>query len=424
MSSTPFLDKIAIRGGGMTRQMRTAVLSAKLDGSMSEVNQLDLTFADNGFNILRSGLLTLKAGVDIDDFSLEIAAITTGEQDGYETVTIKARPRIVRRLKDRRGAKVMKKVSPSEFVISECRAVGARYHVQGSADRKTVARDVPKKGSQEVDNPPSSWTTFKRLADELGYVLFETGGVIHFGRPSWLISNASDDNTVIARHRGAINDDRMVTIPVATRSLDSPSQSISGSLRVNSPRHIRSGMRLELSGVPTFDDKYLVSSFSIDLLDPKLIADFTAATALNPNPGGDGGQEPRRGTRLASDFAYWVQKQVGDKYSRTVEVNTGAFSVGTFNGEELVEWAASQIGAFMPDGANNQIEYCEAHGTLTDVNTALKKRGALLWRNNFMAVSLGNHTVVEPVNGRIGVRKKAKTSQYKRAGYVPGVKYW
>lgn len=420
-----FVDDIYLRGAGLSKQLIESVTECKMDGSFSAINQITITFIDPGWKILNSGILSLNASVSVEDFEMEIASVDTGDSAGIENVTIKCRSKVIRQLKNRRGTRVLKHASPSDFVISECKAIGAKYKVQGSADRKQVARDVPKKGTQEVETPPSSWTTFNRFSGELGYVCFETAGVIYFGRPSYFISEGAINDTFLTYHyhSGKDDDHRTYSVPSGTRSVDSPGQSVQFDVHVASLKTIRTGMRFHLEGVPTFNTNYLVTQFSIDMLDPQRIVSITGGVAMNPDAQETTGRQERRGTRLASDFVYWVQKQIGNKYVSNTQAGLGDFDPNTFDGDELAQWAAAQVGVYLPEGANNQIEYCESFGTTMSLSSGIKTRGAILWRDGHIGIVVGNDQVIESISGRVGIKKGGAASRYKRAAKVPSLFY-
>lgn len=421
---TRFVDSIYLRGAGLTRQMIEACTNADMSGSLTEINQLDLTFTDPNWKLLKSGIFSINATVDVEDFAMEISSINTGQAAGIENVQLKCRSRIIRKLKNRRGTRVMKNATPSQFVISECKAVGAKYRVQGSGRRKQVARDVPQKGQQEVQNPPSSWTTFKRLADEEGFVCFETAGVIYFGRPSWLLSEGSIGAAYNVSYKlGPDNDNRPYDTPQAQRSDDSPGQTVSMTMHTSTLTRWRPGQRFQLHGVPTFETIYLVSRFQLDMLDPRNLVDVTGSVVTNPDATITAGQYARIGTLLASDFVYWVRKQLGDRYVTQTQAGLGSSNPNVWDGDELAQWAATQVGSFLPETADAQIEYCQSFGTLTSVADAAKRPGAILWRKGHIGISLGKGQIVESVNGRVGIRKGGATSRYTRAARVPGLLY-
>lgn len=278
------VDAVTILGSRPTRNVREAITSATLSGSLTEVTQLEMTLIDPDWKLLEAGYFGLNMRVEVNEFKLEISNIETGADGSVETTTLKCRPIVVRRLKDRRGPRVMRNVSPSEFVIAECKAVGAGYVVQPSARRKQVARDVPQKGEQEVAVPPSSWTTFQRLARELGFIVFESCGVIYFGQPTWLMNSGAMPTVEVAYNAPENDPRRPLSVPKCVWTRDEPAKTMSTLMLIQSASQFRPGKRLILSGVPQFNGSYIMSSFSVGLLDPVPTADISAATPVNPKP--------------------------------------------------------------------------------------------------------------------------------------------
>ena len=311
------INDLIIMGSGLNQSVRDSMASASISADLQAVTQLDFTLYDKRWAMLETGLFKLNMSVQLGNFNLEIASIATGDQGGLETVAIKCRPKAVRLLKARQGTRVLRNSSPTDFVVSECQALGIPVLAQSSAKRSTVARDVPQKGeSPEITNPPSSWTTFSRLATELGYVMFEACGVIHFGKPSWLLQDAGLGNVAANYITGDEDDSRTVLVPKCTRTEDDPATTVAVGLIVGSVDYARPGKSLTLAGVPTFNGQYLITEFQADLLITPNVVSITAGTPLNPSPEppttGSTTNTTRLGTSLAADFVYWVQKQVGD----------------------------------------------------------------------------------------------------------------
>lgn len=423
------IDNVLLMGSSLSTQIRDALVSASLSGSLTQVTQLEMKLADPGWTILNSGLIKQAMTMNLHDFSLEISNIETGDDSGTETLTLKARPVVFRNLKNRRGPRVMKRVSPSQFVISECQAVHAASLVESSAVRPQVARDVPQKGDQETaDNPSSSWTTFSRLADELGYIVFESCNQIYFGKPSFFVSRLP---TVDVYYKTGTSDPNKLslTTPTCSRSEDSPAIQIDNvELPTNSTSAIRPGYNLVLHNVPTFSGQYMVDSFSIDLADPIQRVSISAATPLNKKPSPPDkdpalGLLQHQGTLLVSDFVYWVQKSIGDKYVTGTIVDLTNPNPNQFDGSELAAWAAAQVGAFLPRLPNDQATYCSNQGTEISLSGGINTRGALLWRNGFIGISLGGNRTVESVRGRVGVISGNAQNRYTKAYKVPGLLY-
>lgn len=276
------LDNLNIMGSKLKANLRDAVTRCTLDMATSMVTELSIDIIDRDFGILGSGIFDLGNPVTYQDLKFIVAAVSTSTNAGNEQITIKARPKTVQDLKKRRGTKVMQDATPSQFVISECKAVGAKYHVQPSAKRSQVARDVPQaKQTYEEDAKPSSWTTFQRLASELGYIVFEQAGVIYFGKPTWLLKNGKESPLKVSWNGASATNAEQV--PTCNKSLDATDgTTISVVLPPERANEARPGRVLSLSGVPKFNGNYLINSVNYDLAGKVNRMTVGASTAIDP----------------------------------------------------------------------------------------------------------------------------------------------
>lgn len=278
------VNQISVMGSPLDPKIRGAITRCDLDSSISQVTQLEMELTDPQWKILESGLFAPNQRVEIGSLKLEISAIQTGDNDGTENISLKCRPLAFRLLKDRQGARVLNNVSPSEFVAIECQAVGVPYVTQPTSRRSRIARDILENGQKpDIQNPPSSWTTFNRLAREVGFYMFESQGTIYFGKPSWLLDNASVE--VLLNYQTGANDiNRSLTTPACARTLDDPAVTISAARIVAEIDDLQPGQRLVAAGIPTFNGRYLITDMSAALLDTPNIITFTASTPNDPIP--------------------------------------------------------------------------------------------------------------------------------------------
>jgi hypothetical protein len=437
--NTKAIDRVRVLGSKLNVELRDALTSATIDMSMDQVTQLTMTFADPGWKALRAGAGIVGSRVDFDDFRLQIAVTETAEVDGTEGFKLSCRPVSVSNLKNRRGAKVMSNVSPSQFVMSECNAIGVKHLVQPSARRPQVARDVPQKG-QTYSEPPSTWTTFKRLADELGFVVWEAADTVYFGKPSWFLAHPSIP-TIQANYKYGDQKYWVDELPVCRRSLDSKQVTIDLVVPSAASYLWMPGRKVNFIGVPLFGGKYLLDSSSFDLLGAGENVEVTALTPIDPvaNPpqtaaktssssssntsrSSGTSSTTRRSTKNAGDFVYWAQRQLGDRYVWGAAVSKST-NPTAFDCSSLVKWAASMVGVYMPRTSSEQIAYCARKGTTISVSRAKGIRGALLWHPGHIAISLGNGRTIEAANSRAGVVNYGTGSRFSRAALVPGMRY-
>lgn len=297
------LGRVMFFGAKIKRDVRKFMIDSTLDSSIDQVTQIDITFLDPGLEKMASGLYKPKIPVAYEDYRLEVAAVNIDEQSTKEKVTVSCRPRIVRKLKNRRGKKVMRNTSPSDFVKAECKAVGAKFVVQPSAKRRQIARDVKAAGESQreersTDTVPSSWTTFQRLADDIGYIVFESAGIIYFGKPSWLLkqgkSKAIPVNWMTGPEKYLVN-----KVPVCDKSTDYAATTVRVNVPIKRAREFRVGRIAKLKGVPGFNGFYLVESLNYSLLGGTDI-EVGLTSPIDPEPmprdKGKGGRGSGEGT--------------------------------------------------------------------------------------------------------------------------------
>lgn len=279
------LDKVVFFGAKLKENLRRQLTAADMSMSTEQVSQLTLSFMDPGFEHLKTGVYQPGIPVKFEDLMLEVGSVDTTEQAGNEKVEVRCRSRIVRKLKKRRGRKVLKQASPSEFIRQECKAIGAKHVVQDTPQRKQVARDVPGKrfGGSNGTERPSSWTTFQRLAAEEGMVLFEIGGTLYFGKPTWLLDRAKENDRVVkVNWRKGDEDLWPESVPECSVSADGKTiATVTVTLPRRRARECRPGKVLRLRGVPNFEDHYLIQQVDYSLLGDGPVT-VVAGTPIDP----------------------------------------------------------------------------------------------------------------------------------------------
>lgn len=320
------VEKIVVRGGMLTTDVRDALIKAQFDMELDQVSQLNMQFIDPNFKVLSNGFFLPGTTVEFEDYRLEVASLEVGEVDGVEGFTVKARSSAVRLLKDARGALVVTNMSPSEYVASRCAVFGINHLVQPSERRPQIARDIVQPG-QTYTTPPSDWTTFHRLAEEIGFVLFEAADTVYFGKPSWLIVNVPDE--VVASYKTGDEKNWVSSVPQCTKSVDSTTTTVDVEFPNSSAGNVRPGKRLKLNGVPMFNGNYLITGVGVDLLSPASNVSVSAETPIDP--------EPRPPQTVSS-----TPTNSGGFGNITVPVNFKTYRIG--NVKPWVQSAANELG--------------------------------------------------------------------------------
>lgn len=132
---------------------------------------------------------------------------------------------------------------------------------------------------------------------------------------------------------------------------------------------------------------------------------------------------PRRTNTLgALDFAYWAALNAAP-YPTYGMVTVDDES--PLNGTELVIWALSQVGIVIPFNMtyDKMREWCA--GYEVSVEEALTTRGALIFSDTAVAITLGFHWFIEAKGDHHFVRKQRglELARWTTGSMIPGVIY-
>lgn len=312
------LDKVIFFGRKFSSNERGSLMNCSIDMTTDLVSQLEFRLLDPGFTHMGKGLFRKGIPVKYEDMLLDIASVEISSENGKPAVSVRCRPRIVRKLKDRTGAKVMKNASATDFVRAECQAIGAKLVAQPCKKRKQVARDKTREKGSRV--PPSSWTTFQRLADEEGYAMFESMDTIFFGKPTWIARHMQRKSPVLVQWQGKKPFYHPLTIPRCSRLEDSSTSRADVEVVVprNRAREFRPGKVMRLEGIPSFEGFYLITSVNYSLLTSDPIT-VRATIPVDPPKSGD---DDDSGPRTTSSLRYLLEHVgfKGDKVDLAVKM--------------------------------------------------------------------------------------------------------
>lgn len=431
------LAPLTFRGAKLNLEVSQAVVGGpRLRMSTTGVTELTIDVADPGLQIAASGRLAPPAVVTYEDLRLVVAQYDLhGGPAGTGGLTVIARSEIARALKRRRGPLVMRNRSPSDFVVAEVQAVRGRSFVQASASRPVVSRDVREAGSQATGaDEPSSWTTFRRFADELGFLVYEIGSDVFFGQPTWLADKLGAVR--VGWGSGEPEQFRPLRTPVCSFSEDSLyERTVNLQLPPERSREVRTGKAIDLRGVPEpFNGRYLITEVETRLSGktPLTVTGIHPRNPVPSNPTGAEGSDATvgglgtgaSGPQTALAFTAKALTQAGERYVFGAEANLSDPDPRAFDCSELVEWAAAQVGVRFVDGSSNQIAAIERAGRVISVEQAMRTRGALLWKPGHIAISLGDGRTIEARNSRVGVVVgRASDIRYVKGGLIPGMAY-
>ena len=280
MKSRPGVGDISFNGKPLWNSAIDKITKADIEMGVDQVTELTLSFDDPGFELLSKNTFDLNTTVRYRGLHLHIAVIETNEGGGLGGTTIRCRPTAVRKLKNLQGPKVRHDITPAAYLASECELAGVskRPFAQHSKAKKKIARDKPENGvSYDPGTEPSAWTTIQRLAGEVGFVVYEVGGVIYYGKPTWLVEKQPE--VVVDWY--AEDGKEPMTIPIIRKSVDSKDVEVTIELSSKRSGTVIPGKGLRLEGFPKFSDTYFIDTVSYSLVRDGNIS-VTASTVRDP----------------------------------------------------------------------------------------------------------------------------------------------
>ena len=282
LDTTPQLQDVFVRGKKLDKDTYDLIFSADLEMSTDQVSELAISIDDPGFKILERGTFNTNTPVTYRGLHLYVAVIETNDGGGLGGLTIRCRPLAVKKLKDLKGKRVMKDVTSGAYVIAECTTakVGQTPVVQHLAKKKQIKRDKAESGvTYDLASEPSAWTTIQRLAGEEGCIVYEVGGRIYFGKPTWLVEKLPqlevgwypEDNT------------EPTMIPQFRQSVDSDETEITVELPISRAGMVIPGMGITFPGFPRFTGSYYVTGVNYPLVGSgRGNVSISATTVKNP----------------------------------------------------------------------------------------------------------------------------------------------
>lgn len=404
LTNTQHLRAVTVGGKPLPDDMLDMVISADLEMGVDQVTELTFTFDDPGFKILSSGKFDLDTPVLYRGLHLSTAVLETTEGGGLGGLTVRCRPLAVRKLKKLRGDRVLHQITPAAYLRSECKKAGIAKDplAQKSAKKKKIARDVKEDGARyDPASYPSAWTTMQRLAGELGYLLYEVGGTIFFGQPTWLVRHQPTVEVMWYPENGM----EPLSIPEFRHSEDSKDLEISLTLPLERAGSVFPGVGIKISGFPKYTGKYFINSVAYPLAGDGTVT-VTASTIRNPEP------QTGTGTSTSSVTGDWVNDadKRGDNCKYTPrEMVDRAFTYikPSYNGpmysghcQQFVDvlakggdgggaYTAREEWAYMPAGTQ--------HGTDHDAPAG----AVLCWSHPHTAISVGNGQMITTTGNRI-----------------------
>lgn len=347
------------------------------------------------------------------DDVLALAEIQTLDTDRVPSAVLTLRTACLQWMATRRVQKVWTNLSATDWIQS----CVAEYNDQlpSGVPKATFLGDVTEAYAGGIMANPSmpvtQWQSYYDIAQQLCYDegcwLFESGGCVVFGKPSWIVTVAP---TVKIGYRAASRRWEWPKDADAVEALNYPNCLRSASLftgdtmQVEVPRDLgeqmRVGQQIALSGVPFWSGlKWIVTGVQYAFDGGRTPVTILANEAKDPVPAAPGGVAPSpprtdptghppQATNL--QFVDVALTQSGVPY-----VWGGEKAGSGFDCSGLVQWALQQLGVSFPRTSGEQYAACAAvPGATRSPQLAALIYGALLFKNSPNGAVAGEHVAI------------------------------
>lgn len=179
MSPNP-IGAITVAGNPNTN-FNEYVIEMSVNLTLDEASEIQLTVFDPNLQFLNANYFQIRQTVEYSGMRFEIAAMEVSQGSAGPLLNIQCRPSGIQELKRRKIAEVLQVATATNYAAQKARDVGLAFFGEDSAARKVVNQVNNDKANESV------WDVLGSLANELGFVKFETDNRLFFSSEAYLL---------------------------------------------------------------------------------------------------------------------------------------------------------------------------------------------------------------------------------------------
>lgn len=358
---------------------------------------LTLVVNDPKRTLIQSPLIREKSWSQVLGVRFELAAVAKAGS----RVTLTYEDSITAALRRRDGKQVIPGRSMTRGAIVARQAKDAGVPAVIDPDkRRTVAKPVKRGGDV------NAWDLTGDLAEEVKLRRFSTGSALVFGSDDWLMGRT--EGVALVEHQGAVRD--------IDWTLDTGRRASTATVQIDANAAALPPGQLVILGddVGPASGRWLVKEFRRRLTSTQATVTLTRARHVMAEPkavarGESGERDFLPGVGNGTDsggtaataargrMVAFALAQNGKPYL------WGASGPGSYDCSGLVQAATAAAGRTLTKPSASQWAAIQAAGKTLPLDTAIRTRGALLYKPGHIAISLGNGSTIEAMGSAYGV---------------------
>lgn len=298
---TPITKDLISIGSIETGQMADIaenITSLSVSMTMDQASELSFSVIDPDFIFARNNYFQIRRDVFYRELIFEIARVEVSRSASiHPEYRIVCYNKNVQMMKRDKQPEAYRGISASDYVRTVAKRFNMNFFVQETQKKQSIVKGRSNKNDENV------WDVLQRSAADAEFVCFEIDNCLFFCSQKYLIGKWGDPNYQFmgnyfvpfgwpendeAAFPGSRNKYILMDMPTFTRSENDPMDA-EGTLLVERTNgvQLRPGMTINITGIPDFENGYLVTDVSFDegVSDPVRVS---FRTPVKPGPGQKG----------------------------------------------------------------------------------------------------------------------------------------
>jgi hypothetical protein len=337
-----------------------AIISFDVSLTLDMSSQLTIEIIDKDFRFAKANYFQIRRDVFYQDLIFEITRVDVSRSSSLEPLyRIVARSKNIQLMKRDKKPESFRGQTATQFAS----IIAQRFNMGFFGENTIKAQTIVK--ARNSKNDESTWVVLERVASDNKFIIFETNNILFFTSEKNLLGKWGDPSYTLDGQKivpfGWPEQDTqkfpdsnrkyiLLEMPTFGRSDDDVNEA-DGTLVVDreNGRLLRPGMTVNISGIPDFEENYLISSveFSEGVPDPVRISFRTPVKPEDspPQRSGGGGGGISLPMNIQNSIKEFIARNTTQDSSEKYRVHTSKYDLYSREAIRLADqiWKATTV---------------------------------------------------------------------------------